>query len=152
MEVFMDYKLRKCTFDDLDFILDLKTLGMKWYIEKLYGWDLEKQKQLTLHELEENLGGMNVIVVDGKDVGITTLIETKDYYEVGLIIVHPDYQNKGIASKIISEYINFANNNEKRIVIKTYKGNPAQRLYLKLGFQIYKTDETHIYFEINFNN
>lgn len=147
----MSYDFRQCSFNDLEFILELKTLGMKWYIEKIYGWDIEVQKQKTLKEMKNKISNMKVIVVDGKDVGITTFSEFEDYFEVGLIIIHPNYQNKGIASSIINEYINIAKTKRKRIIIKTYKENPAQKLYLRLGFNIYKTDDTHIYFLIDFN-
>lgn len=146
----MNYELRNCTLEDLDFVLELKKLGMKWYIEKLYGWDDEVQKQITLNEMKEKLDFMKVIVVDGKDVGITIFCEYEEYYEVDLINVHPDYQNKGIASSIISEYIKTAKAKNKRIIIKTYKENPAQHLYMRLGFKFYKTDNIHIYFNINF--
>ena len=147
----MIYTLRDCKLNDLDFVLKLKELGMKWYIEKIYGWNLDVQKQKTLKELQNNLSDMKIIVVDKKDVGVTTFKETDDYYQVGLIIIHPDYQNKGIASLIINEYIKTAKTKNKRIIIKTYKENPAQNLYKKLGFSIYNTDKTHIYLDINFN-
>lgn len=39
----MKYNLRKCTFDDIDFIFELKKLCLKWYIEIVYGWDDESQ-------------------------------------------------------------------------------------------------------------
>lgn len=146
----MDFKLRKCTMNDLDFIIHLKELGMKWYIEKIYGWDYEVQKEKTLNELNKNLNNMNIIVVDGKDVGVTTFCENCDFYEIGLIVIHPNFQNKGIASQILKEYISIAQTNKKRIIIKTFKENPAQKLYLRLGFEICSIDSTHIHFEINF--
>ncbi len=65
----MIYRLRECKFDDLDFILKLKEFGMKWYIEKIYGWDINVQKQKTLKELHNNLNNMKIIMVDGNDVG-----------------------------------------------------------------------------------
>lgn len=148
----MNFELRNCTLNDLEFIVDLKSLGMKWYIEKLYGWDYEIQKQITISELDKDLNNMKIIVVDGKDVGVTTFSEYDDYFEVGLIVIHPDYQNQGIASRIIKNYIEIANFKKKRIILKTYKENPAQRLYMRLGFNVYRTDSTHLYFEINFNN
>ena len=144
----MNYTLRNCGFNDLEFILELKTLGMKWYIEKIYGWDIDVQRQKTIEELNSNMQDMRVVQVDGKDIGITTFSESDDYYQVGLIIIHPDYQNKGIASSIINGYINTARLKNKRIILKTYKENPAQNLYKRLGFKIYKTDSTHIYFDI----
>ena len=147
----MEFTLRDCTLQDLDFIIELKILGMKWYIEKIYGWNLERQKELTLNELNRNLPNIKIIVADGKDVGTTCLLEYDDYFQVGLIVIHPDYQNKGIATKILSDYIALANSKKKRIAIKTFKENPAQKLYQRLGFKIYNTDNTHLHLEIKFN-
>ena len=147
----MNFTLRPCTMNDLDFILTLKELGMKWYIEKLYGWNTEIQRQKTKKELDENLQYMNIVTVNNKDVGVTTFCEYEQYYQVGLIIIHPDYQNQGIASKIISDYIQTAKIKKKRIIIKTFKENPAQKLYQRLGFKIYETDNSHLHMEINFN-
>ena len=147
----MNYKLRECTLNDLDFILKLKELGMKWYIEKIYGWDASVQKQKTLKELQNNLGNMKIIVGERRDASVTTFIEADNYFQVGLTIILPQYQNKGLATSIISEYIIIAKRKKKRIIIRTYKENPAQNLYKRLGFNIYKTDDTHIYLDINFN-
>ena len=147
----MEFTLRDCTLQDLDFIIELKILGMKWYIEKIYGWNLERQKELTLNELNRNLPNIKIIVADGKDVGTTCLLEYDDYFQVGLIAIHPDYQNKGIATKILSDYIALANSKKKRIAIKTFKENPAQKLYQRLGFKIYNIDNTHLHLEIKFN-
>lgn len=146
----MDFKFREANSNDWEFILILKDLGMRWYIEKIYGWDYEIQKQLTIEELNSNLDNTKIITINGLDAGVTTFIENDDYYEVGLIAVHPDYRNKGVASKIINDYVERAKENKKRIIIKTYKDNPAQRLYMRCGFNIYKKDDTHIYLDINF--
>lgn len=146
----MDFTLRNCTLKDLDFILNLKELGMKWYIEKLYGWNAEIQKTKTLEELDKYLKDMKIIMIDNTDVGITTFSEFDDCFQVGLTIIHPDYQNKGIATKIISEYIDIARKKHKRIIIKTFKENPAQRLYQRLGFKIYETTDSHLLLEIKF--
>ena len=59
----MDFTLRNCTLNDLDFILNLKELGMKWYIEKLYGWNAEIQKAKTLEELNKYLNDMKIIMI-----------------------------------------------------------------------------------------
>ena len=146
----MDFTLRDCLMSDAKFILKLKELGMKWYIEKLYGWNVDVQMEKTIAELGENLNNMKIIVAEGKDIGVTTFTEYDDYFQVGLIVLHPDFQNKGIASQIIKNYIEIAKNKRKRIIIKTFKENPAQNLYKRLGFQVYETDNTHLHLEINF--
>ena len=146
----MQIDFRKCEYSDLDYILKLKELGMKWYIEKIYGWDIEFQKYATKQELDKHINDMRMVLVDGNIVGVTTFYEEDNKYVVGLILIHPDYQGKGIATKIISEYIDIARKDKKEIIIKTYKENPARRLYERLGFKIYEEDKTHVHMSIDF--
>ena len=146
----MKIEFRKCKQNDISFILELKELGMKWYIEKIYGWNIEIQKEKTKREIEKFKDTMKIIVVDNQDIGVTNFFEDEGKYHVGLIIVHPDYQGKGIATKIINDYIDIAKKEQKEILIKTYKYNPAKKLYEKLGFKQYDEDDTHVYLSINF--
>lgn len=144
----MEYILRSCTYEDIDFIFELKKLCMKWYIDKIYGWDDEIQRVKTSNELKRNADYMKIIRLDGKDIGVTTF-EKGDDYRIGLTIIHPDYQNKGIASSIFTGFISSAKADGKRIIIKVFKENPAKRLYERLGFSVYDEDSTHYYMEIN---
>ena len=146
----MIIKYRNCEYKDLELIIRLKELGMRWYIEKIYGWNIEIQREKTKREIDKFIDTMKIIVIDDKDVGVTNFFEEKGIYHVGLIIIHPDYQGKGIATKIISGYIDTARQENKDIIIKTYKDNPAKRLYERLGFKQYKEDDTHVYLCINY--
>lgn len=144
----MNYTLRECTLDDIDFIFQLKKLCLKWYIDIVYGWDDEIQYIKTRNELNRNIDDMKIIFVDNIAVGVTTFSEEDGCYRVGLTMIHPDYQNKGIGSAVIKDYIKLAEKDNKKIIIKTYKDNPAQNLYKRLGFQVYHEDCTHIHLEI----
>ena len=146
-----DIEFRKCEYDDCEFILGLKELCLKWYIEIIYGWDINVQRQKTKEELESHKDDMRIMIHDNKDIGVTTFYEENGEYVVGLIMVHPDCQNLGIGSRIINSYIDIARKEKKRILIKTYKLNPAKNLYERLGFKIYKEDTTHVYLEIDFS-
>ena len=92
---------------------------------------------------------MKIISVDNIAVGVTTFSEVVGFYRVGLTMIHPDYQNKGIGSAVIKDYIKLAKKDNKKIIIKTYKDNPAQNLYKRLGFKVYHKDSTHIHLEMN---
>ena len=142
---------RKCEFSDLEFILNLKDLCLKWYIEIIYGWDINVQRKLTYQELKEHKDDMRIIILDKKEVGVTTFYEENGKYIVGLIMVHPSCQGRKTGTTIINSYIDIARKEHKEILIKTYKLNPAKRLYERLGFEIYKEDETHVYLHIEFN-
>ncbi len=141
------YNLRVCTKDDIYFIFELKKLCLKWYIDKIYGWDDLTQLNKTKEEFDKLYQYMKIIIVDGKDIGITTFIKRDNFYNIGLLMIHPDYQNKKIATNILNNYISIAKNDNKRLVLKTYKYNPARRLYERLGFKIYDEDNTHVYLE-----
>lgn len=147
----MNIKFRKCNYNDVDFILELKELCFKWYIEIIYGWDINIQKEKTIQELDEHIDDMRIVTLDNKDIGITTFYEEDGIYVVGMIMIHPNYQNRGIATNIINEYINAAKQDQKKIEIKTYKNNPAKRLYERLGFKLDNEDETHVYMGIDFS-
>ena len=147
----MEIKFRNCRYDDCEFILKLKELGMKWYVEKTYGWDINFQRERTKREIEKFIDTMRIIIADNKEIGATNFFEENNEYVVGLVLIHPDYRGKGIATKIINDYINIARNNNKSIRLSTYKYNPAQKLYERLGFKQYDEDDTNSYLRIEFN-
>ena len=147
----MEIKFRNCRYDDCEFILNLKELGMKWYVEKTYGWDINFQRERTKREIEKFIDRMRIIIADNKEIGATNFFEENNEYVVGLVLIHPDYQRKGIATKIIKDYINIARNNNKSIRLSTYKYNPAKKLYERLGFKQYDEDDTKSYLRIEFN-
>ncbi len=149
--IYMEIKFRNCGYDDWKFILRLKELSMKWYTEKIYGWDIYFQKERTKLEIDKFIDTMKIIVIDNKDIGVTNFFEDNNEYIVGLVLIHPDYQGKGIGTKIINDYIDIAKKENKTIRLSTYKYNPAKKLYERLGFIQYNEDDTHVYLRIEFN-
>ena len=147
----MEIRFRKCEYDDLEFILKLKELGMKWYYEKTYGWDINFQRERTKREIEKFIDTLKIIIVDDKDIGVLNFFEDNNELVIGLIIINPDYQRKKIATTIINDCINTAKKENKTIRISTYKYNPAKILYERLGFKQYSEDDTHVYLHIKFN-
>lgn len=143
----MEYTLRECIQEDLQFICDLKEKCFKWYIEKIYGWD-ENQLELTQKEMDENLSYMNVIQYENKDIGLFTFsYDENGDGRIGMFAILPEYQGKGIGTKILQDTIE--KNPGVRMYLKTYKENPARFLYQRLGFQKYDETETHWLMEKN---
>ena len=87
----MEIRFRDCEYNDLNFILKLKEMCMKWYTEKIYGWDINVQIKKTQREIEKFKDTMKIIVMDNEDIGVTNFFEDDGKYHVGLIIIHPDY-------------------------------------------------------------
>lgn len=143
----MNYNLRPCTIDDYELLFKLKVECLKWYVEKIYGWDDTIQREILKKEINEKMSYMKIIQIDNTDIGVTTHFIDKDGNDVvGLIAILPDYQGKGIGTDIIKKYIS---NASKRIILQVFKDNPARELYEKLGFKKYGETNTHILMEIN---
>lgn len=90
-----------------------KELGLKWYIEIIYGWNINVQREKTKHEIDKFIDTMKIIVMDNKEIGVTNFFEENNEFVIGLIIIHPDYQGNGIATNIINDYIDIARKENK---------------------------------------
>lgn len=142
----MIYTLRPCTEEDFEFIFKLKVLCFKWYVEKIYGWDEEKQRALTHAELLNNLNAMRIIQVDGKDAGLSTFsVDENNDGRIGLFAILPEFQGQGIGTRVLQDII--SDNPNRRLYLKVYKENPARHLYERVGFKLYGETITHYLYE-----
>ena len=60
------------------------------------------------------------------------------------------YQNRGIVTNILENIIAQARLRDKRLWLKVIKGNPAEKLYKRLGFTVFEESLTHKKLEIHF--
>ena len=158
----MEYSFRNCTLEDFDFLFKLKKENFKWYVDKIWGWkdndqkeDEDKnthkehnQKERLEQDLKEHLNHKRIILVDDKPVGIYAVHTTQDGdLFINEISILKEYQNKGIGKKILEEQLK--ENHEKgiRTILQVFKDNPAKKLYEQLGFKVYGETETHYQME-----
>lgn len=122
-------KIRKADVQDISFIDNVYNLN----IDKLHGKKRSHGKWL---ELLNASSSEHFIVSMDVDVGWIRLDYYKNYLELGMIQIHPNFQNRGIGKKIIIEVENFALKNEcKTIIIHTTEDNViAQKLYASSGY------------------
>ena len=67
-------------------------------------------------------------------------LESGDY-EVGNICIIPEYQGKGIGTKILKDILE--QYKDKNIHIQYFKQNPVGKLYERLGFVVNRETNTH---------
>lgn len=60
-------------------------------------------------------------------------LHLSEMYGICMVCVHPDYQGRGIAKKLIELHIK--SNPNKVLVLNTRKSNPAYFLYKKMGYE-----------------
>lgn len=144
----MQYTFRPCVLDDFDFLFILKKDNFRRYIEEIWGWNEEEQKNRLREDLKIHLQHKKIILLDDKPIGIyvTHFTEDGDLY-INEISILKEYQNKGIATKIISKQIKENKNKEIRTILQVFKNNPAKKLYERLGFRVYNETETHYQME-----
>jgi len=82
--------------------------------------------------------GLLVAEKDGITVGFLATISTENYVSIDLICVNSDYQKLGVASSLVSFFIETVYG--KKIRVETQSSNiPAIKLYEKYNFKIKET-------------
>lgn len=144
----MEYSFRDCTLDDFDFLFELKKENFKWYVDKIWGWNDDDQKQRLKQDLEEHLAHKRIILVNNKKVGVYAvhITENGDLF-INEISILKEYQHKGIGRKILEEQLKENRQKGIRTILQVFKDNPAKSLYEKLGFKVYGETETHYQME-----
>jgi len=90
----MKYSFRNCTLDDFDFLFELKKENFKWYVEKIWGWNDNDQKQRLKQDLEQHLAHKRIILTDNKKIGVYAVHTTEngDLF-INEISILKEYQN-----------------------------------------------------------
>ena len=144
----MEYSFRNCTLDDFDFLFELKKQNFKWYVDKIWGWKDDEQKERLKQDLQEHLAHKRIIVIDNKVAGVYVVHTTEngDLF-INEISILKEYQNKGIGRKILEEQLKENQSKGIRTILQVFKDNPAKSLYEKLGIKVYGETETHYQME-----
>lgn len=144
----MEYSFRNCTVNDFDFLFELKKQNFKWYVDKIWGWKDDEQKERLKQDLEEHLAHKRIILIDNKVVGVYAVHITEDgEFFINEISILKEYQNKGIGRKILEEQLKENKQKGIRTILQVFKDNTAKTLYEKLGFKVYGETETHYQME-----
>ncbi|MFX0205686.1 MAG: GNAT family N-acetyltransferase [Candidatus Hodarchaeota archaeon] len=137
-------KLRQANEDDFDFLYQLKKETLKDRISQTWGWDEEWQKSyFTQNFKPENV---KIITESGKDIGCLAFKEEKLNFNLSLIEIVPEYQNKGIGTTLIKDLILKARKKNKKLTLQVLKVNiMALKLYRRLGFTVEDENKTHYF-------
>ena len=83
-----------------------------------------------------------IIEFENKDIGFYNgeVLENGDY-EIGNICIIPEYQGRGIGTKILKDIIK--QNMERNIKLQYFKQNPVGKLYQRLGFILVNESKYH---------
>ena len=137
----MHYTLRQATANDYHFLYRLHAATIREAVEATFGpWDESFQQARFEEHFQPEV--RQIIVVEGRDVGVLQVEEREDHVFLGLIEVTPEMQNRGLGTRVINDVLAQAQARGKAVRLQVLKGNPgARRLYERLGFAIVEERE-----------
>lgn len=131
------YNIRQGTAEDLNILDRIHTENMKGYIEKVYSWNPTLFRDRFIPQ------DYQVIEFKNKIIGFLKIVVSETDIYLGEIQIDSQYQNQGIGTSIIKVTIKEAKLNNKKLWLKVINGNPAEKLYRRLGFTAFEESLTH---------
>jgi predicted N-acetyltransferase YhbS len=138
----MAIRLRPSADGDYDFLWWLHGATMRTYVDAIWGWD----ESLQRHYFQEHFDPActEVIEREGEAVGCISVERREECLCLGLIEIAPDFQGQGMGTDLIRDLQDEARGRGVPLKLRVLQGNPARRLYERLGFVAAGETETHI--------
>jgi len=124
--------LRPATPADSEFCFQLHKAAMGEYITAIWGWD--EQRQRVAHTRKFSPGRWQIITAGETDVGMIDVEYRAAEIYLSRIEIHPDYQDRGIGTRLVSALLDEARHFGQDLVLDVLTVNHrAQALYQRLG-------------------
>jgi GNAT superfamily N-acetyltransferase len=135
------YILRQATQADYNFLYNLFRATMKDYVAQTWGWDEAIQPGMFKDRFDPEHS--QIVVVDGRDVGVLSMERRDDVLFIGNIQIMPEQQGHGLGTAIIKTILTQASREGIPVNLQVLKVNPARHLYERLGFVVTGETTTH---------
>lgn len=142
-------EIERATVLDAEEILVLQKLAYRSEAEIYNDFNIPPLVQ-TLENIEKDFENQYFLkaVMDGKIIGSVRAYTKEGTCYIGRLIVHPDFQNRGIGTDLMNEIERIFNTCRR---FELFTGDKSERnlhLYQKLGYKIFKkakiTDQTMV--------
>jgi ribosomal protein S18 acetylase RimI-like enzyme len=133
-------EVEKATISDAEEILSLQKLAYQSEAEIYNDFNIPPLVQ-TLEEIKKDFGIQFLLkaVMDEKIIASVRAFIKEGTCYIGRLIVHPDFQNQGIGTKLMYEIEKIFSTCQR---FELFTGARSERnlyLYQKLGYKIFKT-------------
>ena len=138
----MEINFAPTTEADRKFFINVHHTAYKDVITQMFGWDEKLQDQFANKAFDE--GGMHIVYNDEEKIGVVGWDVFPEYLWLKEIFISPEYQGKGIGTKILQASQLKAQKLGKPLKLQTLKQNlGAKKLYQRFGFRVESETETH---------
>ena len=129
--------LRPATRADLDFLDELHSSAMRPHVERTHAWNP------FLFRETFDVANSQVIQFEGKDIGYLKIRREPESLHLADIQLLEEYRNRGIGTWLIERILHEASQAGLSVWLRVLKGNPAMRLYQRLGFKVCEEADRH---------
>jgi len=132
--------IKEAKESDLQKILELQKICFQEAAVRYNDQNIQPLRQ-TLEELEKEYQLQTFLIAeeDSKIIGSVRAFCENDTCFIGKLIVHPDFQNKGIGRKLMAEIETKFLSSKKYRLFTGEKDTKNISFYQKLGYTIYTT-------------
>lgn len=131
---------------DRKFFREVHHLAYRNVIEAMFGWDEQKQD----HYADVDFNNRNPHIIQYKEtpVGVIGWQEKDDHIWFGPIFVLPQFQNRGIGTFLVKQFMKDAATRNIPLRLQTLKMTErAKKLYERLGFTVLSSSDVHWHME-----
>ncbi len=134
--------IERASASDAEEILALQKMAFKNEAEIYNDFNIPPLVQ-TLEEIKDDFRRQIFLkaTIDGRIIGSVRAFAKEETCYIGRLIVHPDFQNQGIGTKLMNEIENLFRICRR---FELFTGNKSERniyLYQKIGYKIFKTEK-----------
>ena len=128
-----DLRLRPAEQSDYSFALALYLEGAKEHLTKIGRWDEDRFVDLFRDGYKQ--GQTRIISVDGRIVGFIQVVDFADRLYLRQLHLIDGFRGRGIGSALIGAVLKRGTETGRQVTLDVMHGNPARRLYVRLGFE-----------------
>lgn len=134
---------RPATEEDFEFLWQLHRSELKPYVEKIWGWDEAWQKRYFRDHFDPT--HQRIVMEGDARIGTIKVEEREGAIFLAYIVICRSYQGDGRGTALIREVMERARTAGLPVELKVLNGNPARKLYERLGFEVTRSEETHLW-------
>ncbi|WP_241300026.1 GNAT family N-acetyltransferase [Burkholderia stabilis] len=132
-------RLRPASLEDMPFLLALRKLTMTEHLQRVgEPTDDDAHDQRIRAHFDDAM-----IVCEGADaIGLLKVTRAADEWHVHQIQILPAHQGRGIGEAVLRELLGDAARENVPVSLSVLHGNPARKLYERLGFRLASETDT----------
>ena len=129
-------RLRLASPSDLPFLLTLRRLTMTEHLQRVGApTDDEAHHRRIAANFEDAMIVCEGTRANANPIGLLKVTRAADEWHVHQIQIHPSRQGHGIGEAVLRELLTEAAREHVPVSLSVLHGNPARRLYERLGFR-----------------